>query len=153
MERQLNKLKNTDFGTELAKILPLIMREFTRRQQKNIFAKGLLTVPQVVILDFLAERGCSQMNELAKVLNFSMSAVTAIVDKMIALKLLKRERSSEDRRVVKVTVLNKGKEAIRQVREARRNCATDLFSALTEKERAEYLRMLRKVANSLRQRQ
>lgn len=153
MEKQPNKVKDTGFGTEVARMLPLMMREFTRRQQKNIFARGLLTVPQVVILDFLAERGCCQMNELAKVLNFTMSAVTAIVDKMVGLKLVKRERSSEDRRVVKVMMLNKGKEAIKRVREDRRNCVNDLFSVLAEKEREEYVRMLKKIVNKLRKRQ
>ena len=146
-------MENLDFGTKVAKMLPLIMRNFTRSQQKNIFSKGVLTIPQVVILDFLDERSSCQMNELAGVLNFTMSAVTALVDKMIKLKLIKRERSSLDRRVVNVMMLNKGKEAIRQVREARRNCVTDLFSVLSKKDKEEYIRILKKMYDNLRRKE
>ena len=146
-------MENLDFGAEVAKILPLIMRDFTRSQQKNIFSKGVLTIPQVVILDFLDELGSCQMNELARILNFTMSAVTAIVDKMIKLKLIKRERSSRDRRVVNVMMLNKGKEAIRRVKEARRNCVTDLFSVLSKKDKEEYIRILRKIYDNLRRKE
>lgn len=140
-----------NFGTEVAKLLPVILREFTKRQ-KDTFSQGflaVLTVPQIVVLEFLYEKGPCQMNELARALNFTMSAGTAIVDKMIKLNLVKRERSSEDRRVVTVMILDKGKEAVKRVREARRNCINKMFSGLTEKDRAEYLRILTKIYHNL----
>ena len=152
MKRQLQKAQKADFGTEVSKILPLIMREVTKRQM-SILSKGFLTIPQVVILDLLVERGPCRMSELARVLGFTMSAVTAIVDKMISLRLVKRERSSQDRRVVKVIILNKGKETAGRVSEERRDVANNIFSALTEEDRNEYLRLLRKVYDNLRQRQ
>ncbi|MFC1631479.1 MarR family winged helix-turn-helix transcriptional regulator [Candidatus Omnitrophota bacterium] len=138
-----------DFGAEVAQVLPLILREFTRTQ-KNIFSKGELNMPQVVVLELLAENGPRQMNELAKVLHLTMSAATAIVDKMTALKLVKRERSSADRRVVNVTILNKGRQDIDRVRQARRDCVNELFSILSEGDKQEYLRILRTVALGLR---
>ena len=93
------------------------------------------------------------MNDLAKTLNFTMSAVTAIVDKMIDMKLVKRERSSSDRRVVNVTMLNKGKECLIKIRHARSNCVNELFSTLTQQDKSEYIRILKKVYANLRQRQ
>lgn len=145
-------MNNADFGREVSKTLPLIQREFVKRQM-TIFSKGFLTVPQVVILDLLAERGPCKMSELAKTLDFTMSAVTAIVDKMLKLKLVKRERSSKDRRVVKVVMLNKGKETAGRLTEERRDIANNLFSALTKEEKGEYLKLLRKVYDNLRQRE
>lgn len=150
MEEEHNKAKSPDFGEEVSKMLPLIMREFTRRQ-KDIFSKGLLTVPQVVILDFLTERGSCKMNELAKILDLTMSAVTSIIDKMIKLRLVKRERSSEDRRVVNIIILSKGKEIITGIKEGRQNFINEFFSVLTEDEKSEYIRILGKVYNNLRQ--
>jgi DNA-binding MarR family transcriptional regulator len=141
-----------DFGRKVSQMLPLIMREFTRHQ-KNILSKGELNIPQIVVLEYLVERGICQMNELAKTLNLSMSAVTAIIDRMIYLKLVKREHSSEDRRVVNVTILTKGREQVRRVRAARRDCANSLFATLSEKDKNEYIRILRQVFNNLRQRQ
>ncbi|NQT00357.1 MAG: MarR family transcriptional regulator [Candidatus Omnitrophica bacterium] len=151
MIRQRSDAQKTslDFGVEVAQILPLIMREFTR-EQKNILSKGELNIPQVVVLELLAGRSPCQMNELAKSLNLSMSAATAIVDKMVALRLVKREHSNLDRRVVNVTILSKGKQDVSRVRLARQNCVNDLFSELSEGDRREYLRILRKIADSLR---
>ena len=72
-----------------------------------------------------------------------------IVDKMIRLGMVKRERSLEDRRVVKVILLKKGAETAKKITEERRKVANKIFSSLTETERKEYLRLLRKVYVSL----
>ena len=148
MERQYAKMGKTDFGAEVAKILPLIMREFTKRP-KSIFSELSLTIPQIVVLEFLTDQAPRKMNELATALSFTMSAVTVIVDKMIKLKLIKRERSSEDRRVVNVILLNKGREMARRIKDARRNLVNELFSTVTVEDRQQYLRILRKVYKNL----
>ncbi|RKY41845.1 MAG: hypothetical protein DRP85_04890 [Candidatus Makaraimicrobium thalassicum] len=142
---------NFDFGKETATMLPLILREVTKRQM-TIFSKGKLSLPQVVILDFLRERGASRMGDLSKTLHLTMSAVTAIVDKMIKLKLVKRERSRKDRRVIYISLLKKGEKTARQVNEERKKMSADIFSVLTMPEKRKYLRLLRKVYEDLRKR-
>ena len=127
------------------------MREFTKRP-KGTFSELSLTIPQIVVLEFLTDQGPRKMNELATALSFTMSAVTVIVDKMIKLKLVKRERSSEDRRVVNVILLNKGREMARRIKDARRNLVNELFSTVTVEDRQQYLRILRKVYKNLRRR-
>lgn len=144
--------REIDFGKEVSKIHPMIIRELTKRQQ-GIISRGFLTIPQIVILDYLAERGPCKMSELAKVLNFSMSAVTAIVDKMIELKLVKREHSSKDRRVINIIMLHKGREVFKRINKERRDIVNDIFSVLTKSEKVEYMRLLRKIYNDLKQRQ
>ncbi len=140
--------KSIDLGIEISKIHPIVMREVTKKQM-TIFSKGFLTVPQVAILDLLDENGQCRMSELAKALGFTMSAVTAIIDKMIGLKLVKRERSSQDRRVVKVLMLEKGRETAGRIRKERINIANDLLSSLNKKDKEEYLRLSRKIYDHL----
>lgn len=132
--------------------MPLIIREVTK-SQRSILTKGLVTIPQIVILDLLLEKSPCRMTELAKSLGFTRSAATAIVDKMIRLKLAKRERSSEDRRVVKVSILDKGEKTIRRINAERRDAANAIFSPLVKEERRQYLRLLRKIYLNLRQKQ
>lgn len=151
MEQKRYKAKNADFGRDISRIMPLIIREATRRQ-KSIITKGLLTVSQFVILDLLVEKGSCKMSGLAGALGFTMSAVTPIVDKMIRLKLVERERSSEDRRVVNVIMLDKGRQTVERLNEERRNITNSIFSPLTEEERNQYLRLLTKVYDNLRKR-
>jgi DNA-binding MarR family transcriptional regulator len=145
----MKKAKHVDFGSEVSSLLPLIIREVTRRQS-TVIAKGNLTIPHIVILDLLREGPSCRMGDLAKALHLTMSAATAIVDKMVKLNLIKRERSNEDRRVVRVGLLRKGQETAKRIYNERRKSADDMFSALTESERQEYLKMLRKVCASLR---
>ncbi len=140
---------HVDFGGEVSRMLPLIMREATRMEM-TVFSEGRLAIPHVVILDLLSEKGSCKMGELAEMLHVTMSAVTGIVDRMIELSLVKRERSREDRRVVLVALLKKGDETAMRLREDRRKVTNKIFSALTESEKREYLKLLGKVYNSLR---
>lgn len=133
-----------DFGNEVAKILPSIIRSVTQGQS-SILTEGNLSIPQMIILELLREKGPCKMNELAKALHLTMSAVTAIIDKMIKHDLVKRERSDEDRRVVNVILMKKGEETAKRIGEERRKTANQIFSPLSGSERKEYLRLLRKV--------
>ncbi len=136
-----------NFGKEVAKLLPMILREATTRQ-KSTFIDSDITMPQVVVLELLLEKEKCKMGEVAKTLNLSMSAITSIVDKMIDAAMVSRERSTEDRRVVEVELTKKGKEIAKRVSKEREDMANDLFSVLTKEERKEYLRLLKKVFSS-----
>ena len=137
-----------NFGEEMAKVLPRMLREFARKQD-SILAKGKIAIAHVVILDVLKEKESSTMGELAKILNLTMSAVTVIIDKMIELTLVKRERSKEDRRIVNVTLAKTGKDLMKKINEERETMTNEIFSVLTDKEKEEYLRLIRKVYESL----
>ena len=137
-----------DFGREIAKILPAILREITSRHE-TIFSRSSMAVSHIVVLELLNEKGPSTMSELAKNLNLTMGAATGIVDKMVKSGFVKRERSSEDRRVVNVELLKKGKQVSGEIAKARRELSNKMFSVLTEKEKHEYLRLLKKVYSGL----
>lgn len=151
MNRRLSRAKRGDFGARVAEMLPIFIREFAKRQIK-MCSETSLSVPQFAILDILAARGSCKMSELAETLNLTLSAVTVIIDKMIKMKLVKRERSGTDRRVVNVSMVAKGKELASRIRSLRRNIANDLFSPLGQKDKNEYIRILGKVCENVRKR-
>ncbi len=142
--------KKETFGDKIARINPILFREAMRRQLK-LFSYEPVSLPHLAILDYLGEKSSSKMSDLAKVLGISMGAVTGIVDKMIFLKLVKRERSDEDRRVVFVVLLDKGKDVSEKFNDAKRNIVNDLFSILTEKEKQDYLLLIQKVVNNIKE--
>ena len=144
----MERAEKFDFGKEMLKIMPRLMREFMKRQE-GIFTKGNLTVPDIIVMDALKEKGQCTMGFLAGILNLTTSAATVIVDRMIRKGLAKRERSKEDRRVVRVALMKKGEETINNLNAERRHMANELFSVLNEKERREYLRLIEKVHNGL----
>jgi len=142
--------KPVDFGSEIARISPIMLREVSRRH-KHMFAEQ--NVSSIVVLDLLREKGACKMKEVAAVLNLTMSAVTGIVDRMTKDGLVKRERSTEDRRVVNVKLVDKGKRIADRVKKARRDISNAIYSVLTQKEKEQFLVLLRKVCNDIMRKQ
>lgn len=140
-------MASLNFAAEMSRILPLMLREVARRQ-KGLFTKGSLSLPHIVVLDMLSEKGGCTMGELAAMLELTMGAATAVVDKMVSMGLVKRERSKKDRRVVRVSLLKKGGGTIDRLNGFRKAMVTDMYKAFTEEEKSEYLRLLRKVVAS-----
>jgi|GEM_PF-692549 len=141
--------KRIDFGGEISRMQPVILREVSKKHVFTIIKAGL-TFPQITILDFVKEKGECKMGDLADALNMTMSAVTGIVDKMIKLKLVKRRRSQKDRRIVRVAFLKKGRDMVSLMNKERREAINNLFSAFTDAEKMEYLRLVRKMYNDIR---
>ena len=126
-----------DFYDQMTRLMPVFLREIARRQDK-IFTRGNISVSNIVVIDVLTEKGTCTMGELAKTLNLTMSAATAIVGKMIDQSLVKRERQEKDRRVVRVSLRPKGIEVAKKIYELRRDITNDLFAMLTDREREEH---------------
>jgi len=134
---------------EMAKVMPMFIREVHVRH--NALALGSrITISNMVILEFLKERGPCSMSEISGAMNLSMSAATAVVDKMISSGLVRRQRSDEDRRVVRVQLLKKGGDVAAKVQQLRRKVINDMCKTLTDEEKHEYLRLIKKVYKGLK---
>jgi len=143
------KEKNQFFyETEIAFTMGMLHRELANRLDE-MCAGGKLNISHIIVLELLLEKGSSSMSELAKVLNLTMGAATAIADKMVGLDLVKRERSTKDRRVVDVSLTKKGKDAASKTASNRLEMVKDIFSVLTKEEKSQYLGLLKKVHNGL----
>ena len=77
------------FSAEVSRIMPDIMRDFLRRQTKEV-TEGNISLPQVLILDVLKDHASMRMGELAKYLSVTMAAATGIVDKLVRSGLVTR---------------------------------------------------------------
>lgn len=141
---QIAHLSNAEFEKEASRYFNVLMREFALKG-RDIFARFPLTGAQLVVLDILAEQGPCKMSDLAKNLHFSMSAVTAIIDKLVELRFVKREHSKEDRRVIYVSLLTKGKIVSSFLEVGRCMCIRELFASVTEEDKKTYLRIVRQV--------
>lgn len=137
-----------DFGEEMARMLPRLMRTVTR-QDDPVMMKTNLTIPQMLLLEFLRESGDAPMSVISKMLNLSMSASTSVVDKMVKSGLLLRRRSQEDRRVVRVGLAAKGEKVANDLRESKVKLMNEVYSVLTQSERDQYIELLRKVHDNL----
>lgn len=70
---------------------------------------------QVSALQTVEAQGSMKVSQLAESLSLSASAVTLLSDKLIEYGYLRRERSTDDRRVVCLVITDKGKEMLEEL--------------------------------------
>jgi len=74
-----------------------------------------LTLPQYALLYQLMLLGAVSMTEISSRLGITKPAVTSLVDRLEEKKFLKRAPNAEDRRVILLEILPKGKKVITEI--------------------------------------
>lgn len=136
------------FAKQLLSIIPDMLREFTKRQ-KNELTRGIISLPQLTILEYLQRKNNCIMSDIAELISVSMGAATGLADRMIKNGLLKRSRSGEDRRIVKITITSKGGRVAKSVMQHRTKMIKRMFGKISASERKKYLKILEKVHKGL----
>ncbi len=103
-----------------------------------------ITDTQFIVLRSLRKGPCNT-SYLAKVLGVTLSAVTALINRLYKMGLVTRERQERDRRQVWISITPKGVEVLQAVEDKRYLLLALYFSRLPEDERTELLEMLRRV--------
>ena len=71
---------------------------------------GSLNLKDLSVLMLIGRIGSCNMNCIAENLSLALSTTTSIVDRMVRNKLVKRARTEKDRRIVLVSLTEKGRE-------------------------------------------
>ena len=105
--------------SEFAKLWSQLSKDYKLHMDSEL--TPILTEPQLIVLEVIMERGTMKPSDFIPYLATSPAAVTMLLDRMEKNGLLTRERDHDDRRIVWVSISEKGKkEAERgmQIREA-----------------------------------
>ncbi|RKY33069.1 MAG: hypothetical protein DRP74_00760 [Candidatus Omnitrophota bacterium] len=137
-----------EFSGQILEIMPVIMRELITKQQDELL-KGKITPAQFVILNFLSKKGESKMKNLAVLLNVTTAAMTGIVDKLFKSGYVKRVYDPKDRRVIKISLTNKGRDLTNKINQQRKTMIIKIFSQLSRQEREDYLKILMRIRHIL----
>lgn len=86
------------------------------------------------------------MREIAERAKISITNTTGIVDKLVKRKYLRRDRSDEDRRIVRIFLTSEGEKIYTMEIENYRRVSQAILDGLEEPEQQEMLRMMQKVA-------
>ena len=110
----MSNLSLSEFSDQLVEIMPVISREFYKKQTGE-FYKMKITMPQFVVLEILHREGQSRMTDLARLINVSTAAMTGIVDRLVRDGYLARASDPDDRRIIKVDLTVKGSKAVKNL--------------------------------------
>jgi len=91
-----------------------LIQGISRRQSSEFMRKYRITGPQLGALRFVALTPGISMRELSERLYLHVSTVSGIVDRLVKRGYVVRERSDEDRRIVRLQVTADGRRVIKR---------------------------------------
>lgn len=132
-------LTKTTVDRHVAEIEELLRNVGTilKKRGRDILSSFDITPPQLEALLVLREFGDLTMGELCGKMYLACSTATDLIDRMERNELIERVRDTNDRRVIRLKVLEKGARVIDEVLEVRREYLSNILSELnvSEKER------------------
>ncbi|MGD0528271.1 MAG: MarR family transcriptional regulator [Polyangiaceae bacterium] len=138
----------TEIKPEIDSILEAILYLYTesRRVTKELARQVDLTGPQLTVLKMLEGLGDLSLSELSERIRAQNSTVTGIIDRMEREALVTRTRSTEDRRVVKIRLTDKGSKIARAIAVEPMEIFRGALDSLSAGETRELLKILTKIA-------
>lgn len=139
-------MNNDDKARKLIDRLHIVMEGAERTDKQNPACCDNLSPQEMRVLCKIEREKCCIMSAIAGAIRLSLSSVTALVDRLVEKKLVRRDRSAEDRRVVEVALTDEGKELSHAALEGRVSFAKDLLKTLSAEEQDALLATLGKLA-------
>jgi DNA-binding MarR family transcriptional regulator len=107
-----------------------------------------LNMQELRVVEFLGIEGPRMMRELAEHLTVAVNSITGIVDGLERKDLARRQRSEEDRRVVRVALTDGGQAMYRSVADVNNRLFRSMLGALTEDEQEIFMVLFRKISRA-----
>lgn len=128
-------------------------QQFLRRMHQElagVMEKGV-TGNQFVVMKMISDRGRVTVSEVAEDLSVSLSAVTALVDRLCRAGMVVRHRSEEDRRVVWLELTEEGRNVVQACQEGRQRLIQRYLGQLDEEEILHMIRIYEKILTLMQQ--
>lgn len=109
-----------------------------------------ITGSQFFVLQKINAKGRLTVSEVADKLSVSLSAITALVDRLVQAGLVVRSRDEQDRRLVWLEATDKGKETLSKCIDGRRQVAAKYFGMLTDDDLEKLLEIYQRVLITLK---
>ncbi len=130
----------------MEKLIFYVKENETDKQSSTCMSQNL-HLHEIQVLIFLGQNGPSNMKTIGENLTLSLSNLTAIVDKLEAKSLAKRQRSLEDRRVVMVHLTDQGQDIFNTHHEVKLTMSKTILEKLDAPERVELIRLMKKITD------
>jgi DNA-binding MarR family transcriptional regulator len=144
----MSQISLSEFADKMSEVIPLISKDFLR-QQSSEFYKVKVTLPQIIILNFLHTQGETKMSDMARTMEVTTAAMTGIVDRLVRESYVTRIYDPSDRRIIKIRLTSKGKILVERINQQRQQMIIKIFGKISAVERQDYLRILMHIRDIL----
>lgn len=108
---------------------------------------GACNKREVRIIEIVGKKGqMMMMTEIAEQAMLSLSTVTGLVDNLVSKSLVRRERSEQDRRVVRIELTDEGQQMYQQSLAFRTSLVHSMLSSLEKNEQDALISLFRKIS-------
>jgi DNA-binding MarR family transcriptional regulator len=143
-----------DPRTEVDSIVETIIYLYTesRRLTKGMASQFGLTGPQLTVIKLLETFDNLSLSSLSERIRAQNSTVTGIIDRMERENLVRRERSTTDRRVVHIRLSDKGQKLAQKIQVEPMEIFRDALLSLTQTDLKDLLRIMGRLEKHVRSR-
>ncbi|MFJ7666298.1 MarR family winged helix-turn-helix transcriptional regulator [Lysinibacillus sp. NPDC097195] len=111
-----------------------------------------LGVSPILVLSELKQKGPQRQAELAETIGYTKGAMTSIAEKLVKLGLAERLYDENDRRTIRLQITEEGKNAFSKAQDVGKDVFIQLFEVLNEEEIEQYLLILEKLVQGIKDR-
>ncbi|GAE30168.1 MarR family winged helix-turn-helix transcriptional regulator [Alkalihalobacillus hemicellulosilyticus] len=108
--------------------------EIVKQKGREILTQFPITPPQFIALQWLNEYGDMTIGELSQKMFLACSTTTDLIDRMEKNQLVERVKDTQDRRVVRIHLLERGRVIIKEVIKKRQDYLETVLSQFTQNE-------------------
>lgn len=116
---------------------------------KRLERESGLTGPQLLVLQLIQRAGEITAGVIAREVSLSQATVTSIIDRLERKGILQRQRSTDDKRKVMVTLTEAGEKALEKAPTLMQESFINSFNRLEDWEQALLLSSLQRVASMM----
>ena len=139
----------TEFANRVQQLFPRIMRYLVAQGEHELIGLDVTALQMSALVALLRASDPRPMGELAVDLSLTESATTRLVDRLVSMNLVRRQRDLQDRRVVRVRLSTYGGQLVNLVMERRQTQFERLAAHLAQDERASLLAGLESLLTAL----
>ena len=121
-----------------------------KQKGRQILSTYTITPPQFVALQWLLELGDMTIGDLSNKMYLAFSTTTDLIDRMEKSELVKRVRDEQDRRVVRIHLLDEGARIIEEVIDKRQQYLEDVLQHFDQAEVANLAILLEKLHQEMK---
>lgn len=114
----------------------------------GIAGQGAVTARQLAILSAIEAKDGASQTDIVEQTGIDRSTMADVIKRLCRRKLTTRRRSNNDKRAYRLALTESGRQALDVGRSAALKADEQLLSSLSNRERAELLRLMKALANS-----
>lgn len=138
-----------DTAKMIAKEITWLVPKLLRGLRAGFVAAPQVTTSQMVTLMRIYEKATIRLGVLSEEMHVSAPTITGVVDRLVRNGYLRRTHDEKDRRAINVELTNKGKGLVENLLTEINKRWYKILTRLTEEERENYLRILKRIVEVL----